>query len=138
MNKRIETIPSETLQALAQYHWPGNIRELQNVIERAVILSTGRVLRVPLSELKQPAVNGNGSPSRQDTLEQSDRDHILATLQESDRKRILAVLEETHWVLSGSHGAAARLGWNRSTLQYRMAKLGIFRTPPSKPRASTP
>jgi formate hydrogenlyase transcriptional activator len=116
MNKRIDTIPSETLQALVRYHWPGNIRELQNVIERAVILSTGSVLKVPVSELKQLAVNGNGSPSRQDTLE------------EAERKHILNALEDSRWVLGGSNGAAARLGMKRSTLQYRMQKLGLSRT----------
>ena len=138
MKKRVDTIPSETLQALVQYHWPGNIRELQNVIERAVILSSGQVLRVQVSELKQPAVNGKGPPGKQATVEKSDRKRILAALEEGDRQRILAALEETHWVLSGPHGAAARLGMKRSTLQYQMAKLGIRRIPQSAPRASLP
>jgi formate hydrogenlyase transcriptional activator len=138
MKKRIDTIPSETLQALVQYHWPGNIRELQNVIERAVILSSGPVLRVPLSELKQPAVNGAGSPGKQEPLEESDRNQIPAVLEEADRKRILAVREETHWRVSGPHGAAARLGLKRSTLQYRMARLGISRTPRSAGKAFSP
>ena len=115
MNKQIDTIPSETLRSLTRYHWPGNIRELQNVIERAVILSPGPVLRVSLSELKQPAANGNAS-RRSDTLE------------EAERKHVLGVLEETNWVLAGPNGAAARLGMKRSTLQYRMSKLGISRT----------
>jgi formate hydrogenlyase transcriptional activator len=115
MNKGIDTIPSETLQALVRYPWPGNVRELQNVIERAVILSRGPVLKVPLSQLKQP-VNGKSGPSRQDTLE------------EAERKHILVVLEETNWVVAGPHGAATRLGLKRSTLQYRMRKLGLSRT----------
>ena len=115
MNKQIETIPSETLQSLTRYHWPGNIRELQNVIERAVILSPGPVLRVSPSEYKQRAAKSKASPSRSDTLE------------EAERKHVLAVLEETNWVLAGPRGAAARLGVKRSTLQYRMGKLGISR-----------
>ena len=115
MNRQIDTIPSETLQSLTRYHWPGNIRELQNVIERAVILSPGPVLRVSLSELKQSAANAKVSPSKSDTL------------QEAERKHVLGVLEETNWVLAGPNGAAARLGMKRSTLQYRMGKLGISR-----------
>jgi formate hydrogenlyase transcriptional activator len=137
MDKRIDTIPSETLEALVRYHWPGNIRELQNMIERAVILSSGPVLGVPLSELKQPAINGKGSPRLQDTREEADLNHVLAMLEESERKHMLAVLEETHWLVSGPHGAAARLGMKRSTLQYRMAKLGISRTPQSACKAAT-
>jgi formate hydrogenlyase transcriptional activator len=115
MKKQIDTIPSETLQSLTRYHWPGNIRELQNVIERAVILSPGPVLRVALSELKQPTANRKASSGRSDTLE------------EAERKHVLAVLDETNWVLAGPKGAAARLGLKRSTLQYRMGKLGISR-----------
>ena len=126
MNKGVETIPSETLQALTRYHWPGNIRELQNVVERAVILSSGPVLRVPLSELKQPPGNGRHSPVKQDTQD---------TLEEAERKHIIAVLQETGWVLAGPQGAAARLGMKRSTLQYRMAKLGIVRSAQPVPRA---
>jgi formate hydrogenlyase transcriptional activator len=114
MNRTIETIPSETMQALTGYSWPGNIRELQNVIERAVILSPGLVLQVPLRDLKVgtiPAHNGG----KYQTLEQAERAHILATL------------KETNWVLSGPQGAATRLGLNRSTLHFRMKKLGIVR-----------
>jgi formate hydrogenlyase transcriptional activator len=126
MNKHIETIPSETLQALTRYHWPGNIRELQNVIERAVIRSFEPVLHVPLSELKQVGVNGQGSPTRQDTLE------------EVARKHILQVLEDTGWVLSGPNGAAVRLGLKRSTLQFRMRKVGISRNPQYVHKACSP
>ncbi len=118
MNRQIDTIPSETLRALVRYPWPGNIRELQNVIERAVILSSGPVLEVPLTELKQHPVNGVGRPTRQDTLA------------EAERKHIVGVLQETNWVLAGPAGAAARLGMKRSTLQYRMDKLGISRPDP--------
>jgi formate hydrogenlyase transcriptional activator len=110
INRTIETIPSETMEALTRYRWPGNIRELENVIERSVILSSGPTLRVPVGDL-QPA-HSNGKPQ---------------TLEEAQRAHILAVLEETGWVLAGPRGAAARLGVNRSTLQFRMKKLGIFR-----------
>jgi formate hydrogenlyase transcriptional activator len=112
MGKTIETIPSETMQALTGYSWPGNIRELQNLMERAVILSPGPVLEFPLRDLNMramPAQDG-GKPQ---TLEEVERAHILATL------------KETQWVLSGPRGAATRLGMHRSTLQFRMKKLGI-------------
>ena len=114
MTKRVETIPSETMAALTRYDWPGNVRELQNLIERAMILTTGPVLRVPLSGLK---ARGGAAPGarRARTLEEAERAHILATL------------AETKWVLAGPNGAAARLGMNRSTLQFRMKKLGIVR-----------
>jgi formate hydrogenlyase transcriptional activator len=115
MNKRIDAIPSETIQRLTRYPWPGNIRELQNVIERAVILSKERVLRIAPPDLKQVAVNLEGSPGSEDTLA------------EAERKHILKVLEDTGWVLSGSRGAAVRLGLKRPTLQFRMRKLGISR-----------
>lgn len=114
MNRVIETIPSETMQALTRYSWPGNIRELQNLIERAVILSTGTVLRVPLGDLRARAIPARDGAEHQ-TLEQAERAHILAAV------------KETKWVLSGPRGAATRLGVNRSTLQFRMKKLGIAR-----------
>jgi formate hydrogenlyase transcriptional activator len=117
MNKEIDTIPSETMSALVRYPWPGNIRELQNVIERAVILSTGSVLKVPLTDLKSRAA-GNGHISEPVTLEEIERRHILS------------VLEQSNWVFAGPNGAAARLGLKRPTLQFRMQKLGISR--PSK------
>jgi formate hydrogenlyase transcriptional activator len=112
-NKKIETIPSEILSSLSRYHWPGNVRELENVIERAVILSVGPVLKVPLSDLKERTIPS--SSTKNDTLE------------EAERKHILSALEETRWVLGGPKGAAARLGINRSTLQFRMKKMGIAR-----------
>ena len=114
MNRRIETIPSETMDTLTRYSWPGNIRELQNLIERAVILSSGSVLQVPLRALNVRSISARHGGKHQ-TLEQAERAHILATL------------KETKWVLSGPRGAATRLGLNRSTLQFRMKKLGIFR-----------
>ncbi len=114
MNRTIETIPAETMAALTRYPWPGNIRELQNLIERAVILSPGPVLQVPLQDLDNCAAlrrdNGNDQ-----TLEAAERAHILA------------ILKETRWVLAGPRGAAVRLGMNRSTLQFRLKKLGIVR-----------
>jgi formate hydrogenlyase transcriptional activator len=113
MNRDIDTIPAETMNALTRYSWPGNIRELQNLIERAVILSPGNVLQVPLQDLKHRSASAIASSSQ--------------TLEESERAHILAVLEKTKWKLSGPTGAAARLGLNRSTLQFRMKKLGIVR-----------
>jgi formate hydrogenlyase transcriptional activator len=114
MNKTIETIPADTMDALIRYPWPGNIRELQNLIERAMILSSGPVLRVPLGDLKAGPVS-TVVPAKDQTLEEAERTHILA------------VLKETKWVLAGPQGAAARLGMNRSTLRFRMGKLGIVR-----------
>src|ERR1700732_2231264 len=115
MHKTIDTIPSETVDALIQYRWPGNIRELENVIERAVILSPGPVLRLSPRDLKSRITPGQNT-DRHQTLEEVERNHILKTL------------KETRWVLSGSGGAAARLGLNRSTLYFRMKKLGIARS----------
>jgi formate hydrogenlyase transcriptional activator len=112
MNRAVETIPSETLDLLVRYSWPGNIRELENLIERAVIVSPGPVLRVPLSELKLPTESG----SRE-----------ILTLEAAEREHILKALEATDWVLAGPRGAAARLGMKRTTLQSRLQKLGISR-----------
>jgi formate hydrogenlyase transcriptional activator len=112
MGKQIENVPPDTMSALTSYEWPGNIRELQNFIERSVILSTGDVLRPPLAELKRgPEVQSVGAI----TLEDAERDHIRKTL------------EQTRWVVAGPNGAAARLGIKRSTLYFRMQKLGISR-----------
>ncbi len=113
MGKQIEHIPAETMSALSSYQWPGNIRELQNFIERSVILSAGTVLRPPLAELKHsPELESVGAI----TLEDAERDHIRKTL------------EYTKWVVAGPNGAAARLGVKRSTLYFRMQKLGISRS----------
>jgi len=112
MNRTVQTIPAETLEHLVSYHWPGNIRELENLIERAVIVSPGPVLRVPLHEIKAGA-----EPSAESlTLRAAERDHILKAL------------EATNWVLAGPRGAAARLGMKRTTLQSKMRKLGVHRT----------
>jgi formate hydrogenlyase transcriptional activator len=121
MGKTINTIPQDTADALSGYRWPGNIRELENVIERAVILSTGPVLRLSPRDLKSRIMPGQNS-DRQQTLEEVERNHILNTLR------------DTRWVLSGANGAATRLGLNRSTLYFRMKKLGITRSVESGPR----
>jgi formate hydrogenlyase transcriptional activator len=115
MNRVIDTVSSETMNALTRYPWPGNIRELQNLIERAVILSSGPVLRIPLQDLPTRAIPGSDKGRPQ-------------TLQEAERAHILATLKETKGVIAGPHGAAARLGMNRSTVQFRMKKLGIVRS----------
>ena len=116
MRKTVDTIPTETMNALVAYEWPGNIRELQNLIERAVILSSGPTLEVPVQSLAaRPAA---AAPARRREVE---------TLEESDRRHIVAALESTNWVISGPNGAASRLGIKRSTLQFRMRKLGIAR-----------
>ncbi len=122
MNKAIEAIPGETMKSLTRYAWPGNVRELQNVIERAVILSTGPVLKVPLADLLRVP-----SASVRDTNPNGTASPANGTLEDAERKHILAVLDESKWVLSGANGAAARLGMKRSTLQFRMRKLGISR-----------
>jgi formate hydrogenlyase transcriptional activator len=113
MGRQIDNISAETMSALSSHQWPGNIRELQNFIERSVILSVGPVLHPPLADLKRsPAAESMGAI----TLEEAERDHILKTL------------EHTKWVVAGPNGAAARLGMKRSTLYFRMQKLGISRS----------
>jgi len=125
MHKTIETIPADIMQALIQYPWPGNIRELQNIIERAVILSPGPVLQVPRTDLTPRATDT--VPLKHEMLDPARRTPIQTVLEETERKHILHVLEETNWVVAGPQGAAVRLGMKRSTLQFRMKKLGIFR-----------
>jgi formate hydrogenlyase transcriptional activator len=118
MGKQIELIPPEVMSAFAAHPWPGNIRELQNFIERSVILSPGTVLSPPLAELKRsPELESSEAV----TLEDVERDHIRKTL------------EQTHWVVAGPNGAAARLGIKRSTLYFRMQKLGISRVNKNHP-----
>jgi formate hydrogenlyase transcriptional activator len=119
MRRPIESVPKETMAALVSYHWPGNIRELQNLIERAVILSRGSTLEIPLGELKQPAKQTANHANGGASLETVERDHILK------------VLGDAKWVIGGPTGAAARLGINRTTLNHRMRKLGIIRPQPS-------
>src|SRR5882762_6607122 len=125
MKKVIETIPSATMDALCQYHWPGNIRELQNVIERAVIISTGPALSVDVADLKFPKVS---HPEERAAAPNSTTNGGLHNLlEETERQQILQTLKQCNWVVAGPHGAAARLGINRSTLQVRIRKLGISR-----------
>ena len=108
-------LPKEAMDALSRYAWPGNIRELQNLMERAVLLSTGSSLRVPLGEIvtgsDHSAMNGGNA------LEQAERDQIVRALRESN------------WIVGGARGAAIRLGLKRTCLAYKMQRLGIFRTP---------
>ena len=110
LNKPIDLIPDEVIAALQAHDWPGNIRELQNFIERAVLFSPGSVLRLPL-EARQPVRQPSESISR--TLADADREHILETL------------TQTNWLIGGQAGAANRLGLPRTTLIYKMRKLGI-------------
>jgi formate hydrogenlyase transcriptional activator len=110
MGKQIESIPNETMDALSRYSWPGNIRELQNLMERAALLSTGPSLRVPLAEiLNDPGLSGGNA------------------LEQAEREQILRALRESNWVVGGPRGAAARLGLKRTSLAYKMDKLGISR-----------
>ncbi len=119
----IDTIPSETMQALVRYHWPGNIRELQNVIERAVIISRGPALNVALTELT-PDVASTSAPVVT-TAKSASHESLQELLEETERSQILRALDEADGVVAGPNGAAARLGVKRSTLQLRMQKLGI-------------
>jgi PAS domain S-box-containing protein len=113
LDKKIETIPDDTMRALTRWDWPGNIRELENFIERAVILTKGPVLRVPLGELEMPK---DAAPVKGASLEAAERDHILS------------ILRETRGKIGGPHGAAARLGLVRTTLNSKIKKLGIERS----------
>src|SRR5262245_56115959 len=112
--KNVDTIPHATAVALERYHWPGNIRELENFIERAVILSPGTTLSAPIDELAAPSVL-------------SIHDEGICALRDAERKHIIQALRATGWVVGGPHGAAVRLGLKRTTLVSRMEKLGITR-----------
>ena len=113
MNKQIELIPSDAMEVLINYDWPGNIRELRNFVERSVILTSGRLLQPPISEL---LTRRSVAPP--------------VTLKECEREHILKAIQESNWVIAGPRGAAARLGVPRSTLMYRMRKLAIMSQPP--------
>jgi len=108
MNRKITAIPTESMNALTRYHWPGNIRELQNFIERAVILSTGATLQIPLRELKRGGASG-----------------AVVTLETAERDAIVRALRDAGGKVAGPAGAAAKLGMKRTTLQAKMRKLGI-------------
>ena len=112
MNKQIESIRGEDMRSLAEYHWPGNVRELQNVIERSVILSSGAILHSPML----PDVNRQKHDASK-----------IRTLAEVERAHITQTLRETDWVIGGAKGAAAQLGLKRTTLLYKMRRLGIPR-----------
>jgi formate hydrogenlyase transcriptional activator len=114
MHKRVTTIPTVTLNALCKYHWPGNIRELEHLVERAVILSRGSTLEIPLEEL------------RARTAAAAPRASVI-TLKDAEREHIWQALEDTNWMIGGPSGAAARLGIKRTTLQSMMSRLGIER-----------
>jgi formate hydrogenlyase transcriptional activator len=119
LNKPIDVIPDEVVAALKAHDWPGNIRELQNFIERAVLFSPGTVLRLPL-DLKQTVKQSSENAAR--TLADADREHILETL------------KQANWLIGGQEGAANRLGLPRTTLIYKMRKLGIETRPSPKAR----
>lgn len=113
MGKRIDRVPADVMEALVSHCWPGNIRELQNFIERSVILTSGDVLRPALAGLKRTTeAEALGAV----TLEDAERNHIRKTL------------EHTRWVVGGPHGAGVRLGIKRTTLYFQMQKLGISRS----------
>jgi formate hydrogenlyase transcriptional activator len=114
MNKKIDQIPTETMDALVRYPWPGNVRELQNFVERAVILSPHSTLRAPISEL-EPFYTPKEAVVRMNGLAEVERDHVLRALEASD------------WVIGGRNGAAERLGMKRTSLVYRMKRLRISR-----------
>jgi formate hydrogenlyase transcriptional activator len=116
MKKNIKVIPSESIEKLVHHSWPGNIRELQNFVERSVILSSGRTLQAPLSELDHACMHGKAP---------------VTTLEEAERAHILDALQRSNWFVGGSKGAAVQLGLKRTTLAYKMKKLGI----PARPFA---
>src|SRR5215475_6741803 len=131
LNKTVQYVPADAMDALVNYSWPGNIRELENLIERAVLLSPGKELRVPLSELKQAtlsvsdiAADGSLLPPPSPT---GSVPAPVATLEEAERQHILRALRQTEWRIAGPKGAAAVLGMKRTTLQARMRKLNIRR-----------
>ena len=117
MGKNIETIPDETMHALCRWPWPGNIRELENFLERAVILTRGTVLYVPLAELETKVAE-----------EEAELEERNPTLHAAEREHILRVLRETRGQIGGADGAAERLGLKRTTLNSKLKKLGIERS----------
>jgi formate hydrogenlyase transcriptional activator len=119
MNRVIDSILSQDMAAMTEYSWPGNVREVQNFVERSVILSLDTILRPPLQELRS---NPKSAPSK------------IRTLADAEREVIQDALRSTEWVIGGEHGAASRLGVKRTTLLYKMRRLGIFRPKPYEPR----
>jgi formate hydrogenlyase transcriptional activator len=131
LNKSVAFVPADAMEALASYSWPGNIRELENFIERAVLLSPGRELRVPVSELKSGPVvaglNEDSSASPAPIVTAASSAASISTLEHAERQHILRALRQTEWRVAGPRGAAVMLGMKRTTLQARMRKLGIRR-----------
>jgi formate hydrogenlyase transcriptional activator len=129
LNKTVEFVPADAMDALAHYAWPGNVRELENLIERAVLLSPGRELRVPVSELKSAAVTNatTGTSSITSFSASNTLGTPISTLEEAERQHILRALRQTEWRIAGPKGAAALLAMKRTTLQARMRKLNIRR-----------
>ena len=131
LNKRVEYIPADAMDALSQYSWPGNVRELENLIERAVLLSPGKELRIPFSELKSNSHVSSpvGDPGSLLAVPLSPAPPTapISTLEEAERQHILRALKQTQWRIAGPKGAAKLLDIKRTTLQARMRKLGIRR-----------
>jgi DNA-binding NtrC family response regulator len=122
MNKRVDAIPPETIEALCRYDWPGNVRELENFIERACILTRGQELQAPLAELESPALaGGNGSHAPAVAAPAG-----LLSLADAERAHIEEVLRHTRGVVGGKGGAAEILDLPISTLRGRMKKLGLM------------
>jgi formate hydrogenlyase transcriptional activator len=131
LNKSVAYVPADAMEALASYSWPGNIRELENFIERAVLLSPGKELRVTISELKPiTAADDAGADSSSfhaSVTPSTSLTSSISTLEDAERQHILRALRQTEWRIAGSRGAAVLLGMKRTTLQARMRKLGIRR-----------
>jgi formate hydrogenlyase transcriptional activator len=123
MGKFIDQVPDGVMEILRAHHWPGNIRELQNFVERSVIVTQGRVLSPRINELKLLMQAAMSAPPQ--------------TLSEAERAHILSILKETNWIVGGREGAAARLGVPRTTLISRMQKLGISSRPAALPLERT-
>ena len=123
LNKTVQYVPADAMDALVSYSWPGNIRELENLLERAVILSPGKELRVPLTELR----NAPAMPEAEESPLAASTAAPVATLEEAERQHILRALRQTEWRIAGPRGAANLLGMKRTTLQARIRKLGIRR-----------
>ncbi len=126
-NKVVQYVPADAMDALVNYSWPGNVRELENLIERAVLLSPGKELRVPMSELRASMMNSDNSAASAAIGAFVPATSSIATLEDAERQHILRALRQTEWRIAGVKGAAAVLGMKRTTLQARMRKLGIRR-----------